>query len=236
MRQKTKILSCYCDKTGNCRLSHLLKILQEIGARDIAAKGFGKDKIFDQGMRWVISRIATKVNRIPAYDEEIEVVTFPEPPKWFFLPRFTSVLDMNGNVLLECETIWAIIDSKTRKPVLPKQINLDIEYGDEFPKTLGVDSKIIPLETDKTLDRKILFTDCDINQHMNNTVYVEWATDLLGGDYLKSKKLVDWRMAYHTEAKEGETLTMNYALKDDVLYVIGQVGERKVYEVWLKFE
>lgn len=222
--------------TGNCRLSNLLKIIQEIGARDIANRGFGKDKIFDQGMRWVISRIATKVNRIPAYDEEIEIVTFPEPPKWFFLPRFTSVLDMKGNVLLECETIWAIIDSKSRKPVLPKQINLDIEYGDEFPKTLGVDSKIVPLETDKTLDRKILFTDCDINQHMNNTVYVEWATDLLGGDYLKSKKLVDWRMAYHTEAKEGETLTMNYAFKDDVLYVIGQVGERKVYEVWLKFE
>ena len=236
MRQKTRILSCYCDMTGNCRLSNLLKIIQEIGARDIANRGFGKDKIFDQGMRWVISRIATKVNRIPAYDEEIEIVTFPEPPKWFFLPRFTSVLDMNGNVLLECETIWAVIDFKTRKPVLPSQINLDIEYKDECEKTLGVDSKIVPLETDKTLDRKVLFTDCDINQHMNNTVYVEWACDLLGSEYLKSKKLVDWRMAYHTEAKEGETLTMNYALKDDVLYVIGQVGERKVYEVWLKFE
>ena len=222
--------------TGNCRLSNLLKIIQEIGARDIANRGFGKDKIFDQGMRWVISRIATKVNRIPAYDEEIEIVTFPEPPKWFFLPRFTSVLDMKGNVLLECETIWAVIDFKTRKPVLPNAINLDIEYKDECEKTLGVDSKIIPLETTNTLNRKILFTDCDINQHMNNTVYVEWACDLLGGDYLKSKKLVDWRMAYHTEAKEGETLTMNYVLKDDVLYVIGQVGERKVYEVWLKFE
>ena len=236
MRQKTRILSCYCDMTGNCRLSNLLKIIQEIGARDIAAKGFGKDKIFDQGMRWVISRIATKVNRLPAYDEEIEIVTFPEPPKWFFLPRFTSVLDMKGNVLLECETIWAVIDFKTRKPVLPNAINLDIEYKDECEKTLGVDSKIVPLETTNTLNRKILFTDCDINQHMNNTVYVEWACDLLGGDYLKSKKLVDWRMAYHTEAKEGETLTMSYALKDDVLYVIGQVGERKVYEVWLKFE
>ena len=222
--------------TGNCRLSNLLKIIQEIGARDIAAKGFGKDKIFDQGMRWVISRIATKVNRLPAYDEDIEIVTFPEPPKWFFLPRFTSVLDMKGNVLLECETIWAVIDFKTRKPVLPNAINLDIEYKDECEKTLGVDSKIVPLETTNTLNRKILFTDCDINQHMNNTVYVEWACDLLGGDYLKSKKLVDWRMAYHTEAKEGETLTMSYALKDDVLYVIGQVGERKVYEVWLKFE
>ena len=222
--------------TGNCRLSNLLKIIQEIGARDIAARGFGKDKIFDQGMRWVISRIATKVNRLPAYDEEIEVVTFPEPPKWFFLPRFTSVLDKDGNVLLECETIWAVIDFKTRKPVLPSSINLNIEYKDECEKTLGVDSKIVPLETTNSLNRKILFTDCDINQHMNNKVYVEWACDLLGGEYLKSKKLVDWRMAYHTEAKEGETLTMNYALKDDVLYVIGQVEERKVYEVWLKFE
>lgn len=222
--------------TGNCRLSNLLKIIQEIGARDIAARGFGKDKIFDQGMRWVISRIATKVNRLPAYDEEIEVVTFPEPPKWFFLPRFTSVLDKDGNVLLECETIWAVIDFKTRKPVLPSSINLNIEYKDECEKTLGVDSKIVPLETTNSLNRKILFTDCDINQHMNNTVYVEWACDLLGGEYLNSKKLVDWRMAYHTEAKEGETLTMNYALKDDVLYVIGQVEERKVYEVWLKFE
>ena len=222
--------------TGNCRLSHLLKIIQEIGARDIAAKGFGKAEIFDKGMRWVISRIATKVNRIPAYDEEIEIVTFPEPPKWFFLPRYTTVLDKDGYVLLECETIWAVIDFNTRKPVLPSQIGLDIEYKDELEKTLTVDNKIIPIETDKTLERKILFTDCDINQHMNNTVYVEWACDLLGGEYLKSKKLVDWRMAYHTEAMEGETITMHYALKEDILYVIGQVGERKVYEVWMKFE
>ncbi|MCR5514578.1 MAG: hypothetical protein K6F36_04000 [Bacilli bacterium] len=222
--------------TGNCRLSHLLKIIQEIGARDIAAKGFGKAEIFDKGMRWVISRIATKVNRIPAYDEEIEIVTFPEPPKWFFLPRYTTVLDKDGNVLLECETIWAVIDFKTRKPLLPNQFGLNIEYKDECEKTFELDSKIVPLETTNTLERKILFTDCDINQHMNNTVYVEWACDLLGSEFLKSKKLVDWRMAYHTEAKEGETLTMNYALKDDILYVIGQVGERKVYEVWLKFE
>ena len=159
MRQKTRILSCYCDKTGNCRLSHLLKILQEIGARDIAARGFGKDKIFDQGMRWVISRISTKVNRIPAYDEEIEVVTFPEPPKWFFLPRYTTVLDKDGNVLLECETIWAVIDFKTRKPLLPNQFGLNIEYKDECEKTFELDSKIVPLETTNTLERKILFTD-----------------------------------------------------------------------------
>ena len=222
--------------TGNCRLSHLLKIIQEIGARDIAARGFGKAEIFDKGMRWVISRIATKVNRIPAYDEEIEIITFPEPPKWFFLPRYTTVLDKDGNVLLECETIWAVIDFKTRKPLLPNQFGLNIEYKDECEKTFELDSKIVPLETTNTLERKILFTDCDINQHMNNTVYVEWAGDLRGSEFLKSKKLVDWRMAYHTEAKEGETLTMNYTLKDDILYVIGQVGERKVYEVWMKFE
>ena len=152
------------------------------------------------------------------------------------LPRYTCVLDKDGNVLLEDETIWAVIDSKTRKPVLPNQFGLNLEYKDEREKTLAVDSKIVPLETDKTLDRKVLFTDCDINQHMNNTVYVEWACDLLGGEFLKSKKLVDWRMAYHTEAMEGETITMKYALKDDILYVIGQVGERKVYEVWMKFE
>ena len=222
--------------TGNCRLSHLLKIIQEIGARDIAARGYGKAEIFDKGMRWVISRIATKVNRIPAYDEEIEIITFPEPPKWFFLPRYTTVLDKDGNVLLECETIWAVIDFKTRKPLLPNQFGLNIEYKDECEKTFELDSKIVPLETTNTLERKILFTDCDINQHMNNTVYVEWACDLLGGEFLKSKKLVDWRMAYHTEAMEGETITMKYALKDDILYVIGQVGERKVYEVWMKFE
>ena len=109
----------------------------------LTVRGFGKDKIFDQGMRWVISRISTKVNRIPAYDEEIEIVTFPEPPKWFFLPRYTVVLDKDGNVLLEDETIWAVIDSKTRKPVLPSQINLDIEYKDEREKTLAVDSRIV---------------------------------------------------------------------------------------------
>ena len=42
-----------------------------------------------------------------------------------------TVLDKDGNVLLECETIWAVIDFKTRKPLLPNQFGLNIEYKDE---------------------------------------------------------------------------------------------------------
>lgn len=234
MRKDLKIINWFTDVTGYIKMSSLLQAMQDAGGDDAEKLGFGKDKVFNVGRRWVISRIAGKVKRMPRNDETIEIVTWPEKNKLFFYPRFTSV-QVNGEVCLECDTIWAIIDAETRKPLLPKDTGLILESVPECEKTMTIESKIVPLETNKSFEREVKFTDLDVNNHMNNTVYVDWAYDLIGSKWLEGKELEEFRFAYHTEAKEGEIIKMDYEITDTEVYVLGSVGDRKVYQVYLKF-
>ena len=236
MRKQFDVRTCDSDVTGSLSLEELLMHMQEAAGDDSHYLGFGKDKVFDQGYRWVISRTAAKVLRMPKYGERVEIITVAEPNKMFFYPRFTALRTIDGELLLESETVWAIIDFKTRKPTLPKQTGIIIRQSEEVEKELSIGTKIPLIETTETLDRTVLFSDLDINGHMNNTKYVAWAYDLLGSEYLKGKQLADFRLSYHTEAKEGEIITQKFSKKEKELYVIGVVGERKVYEIYLKFE
>lgn len=236
MRKKFDVRTCDSDATGALSLADLLIHMQEIAGDDSHYLGFGKDKVFDRGYRWVISRTAAKVIRMPKYGESVEMITVAEPNKMFFYPRFAALRTADGELLMESETIWAIIDNQTRKPVLPKASGIVIGASEEVEKELTIETKIPAIQTTETADRKVLFSDIDINGHMNNTKYVEWAYDIIGSEYLKNKKLIDFRLSYHTEAKEGEIMTQNYSKTDNEFYVIGSVGERKVYEVYLKFE
>lgn len=236
MRKIFEVRTCNSDSTGALSLADLLIQMQEVGGDDSHNLGFGKDKVFDRGYRWVISRTSAKVLRMPKYGETVEIITVAEPNKMFFYPRFTALRSLDGELLMESETIWAIIDFETRKPMLPKTTGIIINASEEIQKELAVESKIPLIETTESLDRLVLFSDIDINGHMNNAKYVEWAYDLLGSEYLKGKRLADFRLSYHTEAKEGEIITQKFSKKEKELYVLGAVGERKVYEVYLKFE
>ena len=178
MKRDFRVIDWYTDVTGYMRLSTLLRAMQDVAGQDSENLGFGKDKVFNVGRRWVISRIAGKIKHMPKCDEMIQIVTWAEKNKLFFYPRFTAVTK-NGETCLECDTIWAIIDAETRKPLLPKDTGVIIDEAPELEKTMKIESKVIVLPTTKSLERKVLFTDLDVNNHMNNTVYVDWAYDLL---------------------------------------------------------
>ena len=236
LKINTTVLSRYVDFTGQMRLSSLLHLIHEAAGRDSAALGFGKDKVFDRGNRWVISRCAATVKRLPLYCDDIQILTYPKKNKWFFYPRFTSVSSLSGELLAECETIWAVIDAVSRKPLLPKESGIIINAETSVQETMDIDTKIPSFQPTESVQRKVLFSDLDLNRHMNNTTYADWSYDLLGSEYLSNKRLAEFRFAYHTEAVENEMITENYCLVGDEFYVLGFSGSTKIYEVYLKFE
>lgn len=234
MKKEFRVINWFQDVTGHMKFSALLRAMQDAAGDDSERLGFGKDKVFDKGYRWVISRIAGKIKRMPDHDETIEVTTFPEKNKLFFYPRFTSV-SVGEELLLECDTIWAIIDHKTRKPLLPKECGVILEPHPECEKTMTIETKMISMPTTKSHERQVMFTDLDSNNHMNNTVYVDWAYDLLGSAWLKERQLEEFRIAFHTEALENDVIKMDYEVAENEVYVLGSVGENKIYELYLKF-
>ena len=163
------------------RISTLLKYIQEATVRHTTALGMGRDKTLDKGLLWVITQQSLKVTELPGYDDKITVRSWPGAQLHLFFPRCTSVSDPDGKEIVSAKTLWVLMDEKTRKPVFPAKYGVAIAgepLRGDFPlprvalPSKDIDQLIIRQE------RTALYSECDINGHMNNSEYFDLLDDM----------------------------------------------------------
>lgn len=160
------------------RLSTLLKLSQEATVKHTTLLGMGREFTLDKGLLWVITQQELKINRLPAYDEKITIKTRPGRQLHLFFPRYTEFIS-NGLVLVEVKTLWILIDEKTRKAVFPDRYNIHIE-GESAPGDFPLPRIKSPSgDPEIQNDSKALYSECDINGHINNSRYFDICDDLM---------------------------------------------------------
>ena len=85
--------------------------------------------------------------------------------------------------------------------------------GNELPSP----NSLAPVMCSASVSRRVCFTDLDVNDHMNNARYLEWAMDLLPSVFHKEHRLQDVTMCYLGEAREGDQLKIFWELNADGL-------------------
>lgn len=81
----------------------------------------------------------------------------------------------------------------------------------------------------KMMTRKVLYSDVDTNQHMNNTRYIQWAFDLI--DYHKHENyfVSDLTIQYKKEIRPLEDVVL-YLGQDQHRYIVeGRTENEDVY-------
>ena len=114
-----------------------------------------------------------------------------------------KVVDKDGNILINLTSIWAIIDSETRKPIFqcPFSEKLVEEHlPDELPFPKKIDAKE---ETFLVEERLIHYSDVDLNGHLNNVKYIELLTDVHDSLFHHKNAIKILTMNYLKEIKEG---------------------------------
>ncbi len=75
------------------------------------------------------------------------------------------------------------------------------------------------LEMKYILERRVLYSDVDINQHMNNTRYIQWALDLIDFDKHHQCFISDINIQYRKEIRPLEIVKL-FMGEDGHRYVI----------------
>jgi len=79
---------------------------------------------------------------------------------------------------------------------------------------LAAPNSLVPKTLNTSGCRRVSFTDLDRNGHMNNTRYLDWVDDLLPADFHRGHTAQEFIICYHTEALEGQQLTLDWKLTD----------------------
>ena len=76
-RERFRLLSSDVDPARRLRLSRLFTLLQEAAIAHTEALGAGRALTLDRGILWAVAMRRIRIERLPEYDEEVELSSWP---------------------------------------------------------------------------------------------------------------------------------------------------------------
>ena len=229
-----EIASTQVNANFDLKLASLLGLLQDVAIDGAESIGVGTSVTFPKGLLWVISRMEIDVIKMPKYQQKVTIFTYPGKTIGCFYPRHFFVKDVSGEIIVRASSIWALIHQDDRH-IEMKDMFPGIPYESE-PGELGRPKKLLPLKDAPVLEeRRIRYSDVDLNGHLNNTKYAEMIEDLLSGEEHARRKLVHVVLNYERELHEGVSIVYRGQMGLDA-QVMGSVGDIPAFEAELKYE
>lgn len=173
-------------------------------------RGFGISYLNDLQYTWVLSRLAVEIERMPREYENFSIQTWVENVYRLFTDRNFAILDEKGEAIGYARSVWAMISLQTRKPadLLTLHQGKITDYICDLPCPIEKPGRIKIDENKAELLLKYTtrYSDIDINGHVNSIKYIEHLIDLFPLDFLTTKYIHRFEMAYVAESYYGDQL------------------------------
>ena len=156
-----------------------MQYLQEAAALHAEQLGFGFEKLGALDGYWVLSNIRVEIARLPVWNEQVVVQTWPSGYSRSVATREFIGRDRNGGEIFRAGSEWMVINKRTNR--LKNLFRLDLGLPKTGQKALPNElSRLEPQENYRSVERvRVPYSSIDLNGHVNNTEYVRWAVDAL---------------------------------------------------------
>lgn len=205
LEHKIKISSYLVDDEMNLSMPALFGLIQEISSEHVNKCNIGWQNLKKFNLFWVLSKIHIKITKLPKWSEEIILRTWGKCHDLLVNPRDYEMVDSEGNELIKATSSWVILDAANNKIKKLDEFDEHLVYpeGKEAIKTRA--PKVPKIEiSDKNDFNKVLNSDIDMNKHVNNAHYVQWALDSVNQLFRKTHKLAEVAINYISQAKLGD--------------------------------
>lgn len=233
-----RVLSFETDLNSRMKPFFMQNRIQEAAYMGSEFCGVSYRDLRRSNLFWALSRVHYEVSQWPAWGDDVTIETWSRGhigPFWHRNLRMFRNGDRD-NPLMLATTAWTILDLGDRS----------IYRGDlEFDHRLHCEDETLPLCSKVTVPKDVrmeeagsriaAFSDLDLNGHVNNCVYTQWAMDVLPYEYVKSHILSDFQVSFYHEVKIGERVDFRMGRRDGTYWLEGLVGTVPCFVIRLGF-
>ena len=231
-RQSLRLLSSDVDMYRRLRLSRMLTLMQEAAIAHTEALGMGREKTLDRGLLWAVALQRTRIERLPEYDETVELMSWPGETMHVLFPRYTRIVGRDGETLAESAALWILMDAATRRRAFPEA------FGIRVDGVRRADAPALPraLTAPKSAPSpfEVPYSYADLNGHMNHARLADLAEDRMSAA-LRAGRIRLIEAEYAGEARPGDRLMLREALAGNVFSMSGE-KERVLFKLRLEYE
>ena len=211
------------DGRGHCKASALMGHLQEAATQAAEVGGFTRNVLLDRyNGFWMLTRIRYQLTRPLKWEEELTIHTWHRGGKSAVLYRDFD-LYVGEEKVGEAVSAWVLADLETRKLLRLSGIEeLEGTDGGDLCKDVILRKLHCPKELTPVEKRPMRYSDTDINGHVNNTRYADFACDAVELDKLPEDEFLSGlQIGYMAECRPGETITMETGSLENGRFVFG---------------
>ena len=198
------------DGLGRCKASALLGHLQEAATRAAEAGGFGRGAFLTgHGAFWMLTRMWYRLERPLHWDEVISIRTWHRGGKSALMYRDFD-LYCGAEQVGEAVSAWVLASLEDRRLLRLSTIGeLDGTDGGSLCKSRTLNRLHLPEGMAEAECRLMHYSDTDLNGHVNNTRYADFACDALHQEGIGAGRfLQELQLNYQAECRAGERLRL----------------------------
>lgn len=204
-----KIRSYETDEFNHLKISSVFNFMQVAAGLNAEELGFGYTQLNPRGIFWILSRVILEWHGNVKFDEDLIVETWPKGIERLFAIRDFRFYSQDGGNIGKATTAWLMMDAKSGRPVNPANERFDLPLFDLQPAIDELPGKIAePAEMTLLTKRSTVYSDIDVNLHVNNAKYLEYIFDALQTKSIFPIRNCRIQVNYLKELKQGETISI----------------------------
>ena len=217
-----------------CKIASIMNYFGDIGSKQSEELGVGFDYLEANHCAWVFYKYKIDFKRYPKYGEKITVKTMAKGFKKFYASRIYQVYDEAGEIIIEAEGIFLLMDTIKRRAIKIPLDQYEI-YGvlDECNNEIKI-NKIEKLqEVMFNQNFKVRYSDIDSNKHVNNVKYVEWAIESVPIEKELEYEISNIEIVFQKECSYGAVVNSSCEIieEDNKLKILHKIEDDKGVEL-----
>lgn len=213
---RTSDFDCY----NRLRPSSILDFFQDVAGEHADLLGIGREEMIKQDIAWVLTKIRYESVSDPRMFEKITVKTWPHAPQRLSFIRDYTISGEDGRLLVKGSSEWVLISLSRRRLVRmenPYPLT-DFCADQSFPE--GFLRLPRPTGEGGTLSFLPRFSDLDVNGHVNNIRYTDYAMQIWHPD--ENTPVRTMQIEFHREVMPDVLLHMGEDVVESGHFIYGK--------------
>ena len=222
-----------CDAASRMTPGAVLRRAQQLATDHCEAADISADVYVRTHTAFLLAKVAVEWARPIPVGACIRAVTRPGAPVRAVYTRCTEFFEEStGDRLCAMDSRWVLVDTETRRILRTPPEELNGFSGLTAPYTLDVavhkPGSLTPCGV-----QTATYTRCDLNGHLNNTVYADIACDCADAEALLARSVSRFAAVFHKEVPLGVSFDVLRGETDRGLYFCGQSEAGRHFEAEL---
>lgn len=218
-----RLHSFNCNNKGIIRLSSIAKYLQEIAWEHAEYCGAGYQSLLPENLLWILYGLKMEISEFPVWNDSLKIETWGKKYENLFAYRDFEIRDGDGqNPLIKATSSWLLVDAKSHRP---RRITDRMHKIPALNKN-AIDNKPGEIEIFKsyknTENIKVVFSDIDIYNHVNNTSYIQYCINSSPEIQSEIQEIRSFNIRFVQECHLGDELIIMHERQENNFHFSGK--------------